>query len=199
MKLYDLEVSGNCYKVRLFAALAEINVDLHAVDFMNQEHKSESILKLNSFGQLPILQDDQITLRDSQAILVYLANKYAGEAWWPFEAHLQADVMQWLSVAANEIYHGPNMARLVVKFSAEADYEKALHNSHKILSIIDQHLSSNNWLAANRPTIAECAIFPYIALANEGKIDVSKYKNIVKWLNRVKELPGFISMPGLKC
>ncbi len=198
MKLYDLDVSGNCYKVRLFAAFAKIDLHLHPVDFMNLEHQSDSMLELNSFAQLPVLQDENVTLRDSQAILVYLANKYGGEAWWPFEAHLQADVMQWLSVAANEIQHGPNLARLIIKFSVDADQEKALHDSHHILQLIDQHLLSHNWLAANRPTIAECAVVPYLALAHEGNVDISQYSNIVKWLNRVTDLPGFIPMPGLK-
>ncbi|MDQ9090362.1 glutathione S-transferase [Pseudoalteromonas haloplanktis] len=198
MKLYDLELSGNCYKVRLFASFANLALSFEAVDFFNAEHKSTSFMQLNPWAEVPVLTDGTLVLRDAQAILVYLANKYAGEAWWPSEAHLQADVMQWLSVAANELQHGPNKARLVKKFNVDSDYKLAESNTHTLCKLINNHLQTNTWLAANRPTIAECAIFPYIALAHEGNIDLSNYESLNLWLNRVKQLPNFISMPGIK-
>jgi len=83
MKLYDLEPSGNCYKVRLFAALAGLPLEIEAVDFLAGEHKGERLSALNPWGELPILEDGKLVLRDSQAILVYLAGRYGGEAWWP--------------------------------------------------------------------------------------------------------------------
>lgn len=198
MKLYDLAVSGNCYKVRLFAALAQIELELVAVDFSRNEHKSEAIFSLNPWGQVPILQDDTLVLRDAQAILVYLAGRYGGEAWWPGEAHLQGQVMQWLSVAANEIQHGPSAARLIKKFGANLDAPLALMRSEHILGLIDEHLATHQWLAAGRPTIAECAVFPYVALAWEGDVDISPYQNIAAWIARIKALPGFIAMPGVE-
>ena len=198
MKLYDLAVSGNCYKVRLFAALAQIELELVAVDFSRNEHKSEAIFSLNPWGQVPILQDDALVLRDAQAILVYLAGRYGGEAWWPGEAHLQGQVMQWLSVAANEIQHGPSAARLIKKFGANLDAPLALMRSEHILGLIDEHLATHQWLAAGRPTIAECVVFPYVALAWEGDVDISPYQNIAAWIARIKALPGFIAMPGVE-
>ena len=73
MKLYDLDLSGNCYKVRLFAALAGISLELQPVDFLAGDHKKAPVIELNPLGQLPVLQDGDLVLRDSQAILVYLA------------------------------------------------------------------------------------------------------------------------------
>ena len=116
MKLYDLEPSGNRYKVRLFCALAKISIDLVPVDFMAGEHKSAKFLAMNPLGELPILDDDGYILRDSQAILVYLASKYGGEAWLPKDPAHAAKVMQWLSTAANNVQHGPGDARLVDLF-----------------------------------------------------------------------------------
>ncbi|MFC3033953.1 glutathione S-transferase family protein [Pseudoalteromonas fenneropenaei] len=197
MKLYDLTLSGNCYKVRLFAALANIDLTLVAVDFMAGEHKSAEMLALNPFGEIPILVDDKIVLRDAQAILVYLAHRYGGEAWWLGEAHLQGEVVQWLSVAANEIQHGPNTARLIEKFNAPKDKHRAIAQSKQILTLLEQHLSANSWLAAGRPTIAECAVFPYVALAEEGRISLAAYPKVNEWLLRVKQLPNFVAMPGV--
>lgn len=197
MKLYDLELSGNCYKVRLFAALANIDLELIAVDFLAGEHKSTELLKLNPFGELPILDDQGFILRDSQAILIYLANKYAGEAWWPSSSQQQAEVSQWLFVTANEIQHGPCAARLIDLFQYPLDKQVALIKAERILTILNTHLSEHTWLAINRPTIADIAVYPYVALAHEGSIDLSPYVHIQAWLKRIQALPNYVSMPGL--
>ena len=107
MKLYDLELSGNCYKVRLFAALAKIPLEMVPVDFMGGEHKRPPLTDLNPWGELPILEDDKVVLRDSQAILVYLATQYGNENWLARDAAGLGEVMQWLSTAANEIQTRP--------------------------------------------------------------------------------------------
>ncbi|WP_353172030.1 glutathione S-transferase family protein [Acinetobacter rudis] len=197
MKLYDLELSGNCYKVRLFAALANIDLELIAVDFLAGEHKSTELLKLNPFGELPILDDQGFILRDSQAILIYLANKYAGEAWWPSSPQQQAEVSQWLFVTANEIQHGPCAARLIDLFQYPLDKQVALIKAERILTILNTHLSEHTWLAINRPTIADIAVYPYVALAHEGSIDLNPYVHIQAWLKRIQALPNYVSMPGL--
>ena len=197
MKLYDLELSGNCYKVRLFAALAGIDITLEPVDFLAGDHKRSPVIDLNPWGELPVLVDGEVTLRDSQAILVYLAKAYGGAQWWPEGAAQQGEVMQWLSVASSEIRNGPNNARLIDKFGYELNKETALAASDHILPLIEQHLATNEWLALGRPTIADCAVFPYVGLAHEGGIDLSQYPGINAWMSRIKQLPNFISMPAI--
>ncbi|WP_341643675.1 glutathione S-transferase family protein [Thauera sp. SDU_THAU2] len=196
MKLYDLELSGNCYKVRLFAALANIELEIVPVDFLGGEHKRPPLTELNPWGELPILVDGERVLRDSQAILVHLAGTYGGAAWWPAEAHLQAEIVQWLSTAANEIQHGPASARLVDKFGYAIDKAGTLAKAARILPLLDAHLAERDWLALSRPTIADCAVFPYVALAPEGGIELAPYPNILRWIERVKRLPGYLAMPG---
>lgn len=197
MKLYDLELSGNCYKVRLFAALAGIPLDIVPVDFMAGEHKKPPLIDLNPWGQIPVLVDGDVVLRDSQAILVYLASGLVDESWLPRDPLGMATVMQWLSTAANEIQNGPASARLADKFGIPLDKADTLARSARILPLLDQHLARHDWLALGRPTIADCAVFPYVALAPEGAIDLGLYPHIQAWIARVKALPGFLSMPGV--
>ncbi|WP_297307441.1 glutathione S-transferase family protein [Neptuniibacter sp.] len=197
MKLYDLELSGNCYKVRLFAALAGIQLDLVPVDFMAGKHKQAPVIDLNPWGELPVLEDGEVVLRDSQAILVYLARQYANDDWYPQDAAEQALVQQWLSTAANEIQNGPASARLVDKFGFELDKARTLVISDRILGLLESHLSQNQWLAAEQATIADCAVMPYVALAREGGISLDDYPEILKWIEQIKTLPGFIPMPGI--
>lgn len=197
MKLYDLSLSGNCYKVRLFAALAGIPLDIVAVDFLAGEHKRPPLIDLNPWGEIPILEDGEVVLRDSQAILVYLARRYAGESWLPGDATGMATVMQWLSTSANEIQNGPGAARLVDKFGYKLDKADTLRRAARILPLIDAHLSRHDWLALERPTIADCAVFPYVALAPEGGVSLADFPNIQQWIARIKALPGFLPMPGI--
>ncbi len=197
MKLYDLELSGNCYKVRLLAALAGIDMEIVPVDFLDGAHKRAPVIDLNPFGELPVLEDGEVVLRDSQAILVYLGRKYAGNQWWPDGAAQQGEVMQWLSTAANEIFNGPNAARLVDKFGYALNKERTIEVSNHILPLVEQHLQSNEWLALGRPTIADLAVFPYIALGWEGGVTLEQYPAIQAWIGRIKELPGYIGMPAI--
>lgn len=197
MKLYDLTLSGNCYKVRLFAALAGIPLEIVPVDFLGGEHKRPPLIELNPWGELPILVDGEVVLRDSQAILVYLARRYAGEAWLPSDPAAMAEVVQWLSTAANEVQNGPGAARLVDKFGYDLDKADTLRRAARILPLIDARLAEHDWLALDRPTIADCAVLPYVALAPEGGVSLSDFPRIRAWIERVKALPGFVPMPGV--
>jgi glutathione S-transferase len=63
--------------------------------------------------------------------------------------------------------------------------------------VLDGHLASNDWLAAGRPTVADVACYPYVALAPEGEISLAPYKNVIAWIARIQALPGYIAMPGI--
>ncbi len=142
-KLYDLELSGNCYKVRLLAALLGVPLDVVPVDFLGGAHKKPPLVDLNAFGEIPILEDGGLVLRDSQAILIYLARKWGGESWLPTDAAGLALVTSWLMVAESEIARGPNDARLHDKFGYKLDVEAA---RSKAVHVVE--LWKNAWPAA---------------------------------------------------
>jgi glutathione S-transferase len=197
LKLHDLEPSGNCHKVRLFCSLLGLPLEIAPVDFMGGAHKKSPLIDKNPFGQIPILEDGDLALRDSQAILVYLARKYGGESWLPTEAAAMAKVMEWLMVAENEVARGPADARLHDKFAVKLDVALAREKAARILDLMEAHLGSREWLALGRPTIADIACMPYVALAHEGGVSLDKYPGIGSWIARIRALPGFIAMPGL--
>ncbi|WP_312225705.1 glutathione S-transferase family protein [Stutzerimonas nitrititolerans] len=195
MKLYDLEASGNCYKVRLFAALANIELEEVPVDFLSGAHKQPPLSDMNPLGQLPVLEDGAQVFRDSQAILVYLAGAYGGLAWWPAHPQGQAEIVQWLSFAANEVQHSLCAARLVQKFGYDLDQSAALAKAPAVLALLDAHLQRHDWLALGRPTIADCAVYPYVVLAPEGGVELEPYSHVARWMKRMEELPGFLPKP----
>jgi glutathione S-transferase len=197
MRLYDRDVSGNCYKVRLLCSLLNVPVELIDVDISEGAHKRSPLIDLNAFGQLPILEDGGLILRDSQAILVYVARRFGGAPWLPVDPASMALVMQWLMVAENEIARGPGDARLHDKFGVKLDVALARERATRILTIMDGHLSGKQWLVLDRPTIADVACMPYVALGREGGVTLESCPAVLGWVERIKKLPGFIGMPGI--
>ncbi|EJL58032.1 glutathione S-transferase [Rhizobium sp. CF122] len=191
MKLYSHPLSGHSHRAHLFLSLIGIDAEVLQVDLAAREHKSASFLALNPFGRLPVLEDGDVIISDSNAILVYLAKKYAPEGWLPEEPAAAAAVQRWLSVAAGEIAYGPCAARLVTLFGAKFDTEEVIARAHRILQLIDDRLVDREWIAASRPTIADVALYSYIARAPEGNVDRSAYRNVTAWLERIEALPGF--------
>jgi len=196
-KLHDLELSGNCYKVRLFCSLLGLKLDVAAVDFLGGAHKKSPLIEKNPFGEIPVFEDGSVTLRDSQAILVYLARKFGGETWLPTDAAGMAEVMSWLMVAENEIARGPNDARLHDKFGFDLDVAQAREKAKRIIGLMETRLAKRDWLALDRPTIADIACMPYVALSHEGGVSLQPYPRVRAWIGRIKALPGFIGMPAL--
>jgi len=198
IKLYGHEVSGNSYKARLFLSLLNLDFEWVKVDLMKGEHKSAEYLALNPFGQVPLLIDGETKIADAQAILVYLARQYGGEDWLPLDALSLAQVTRWLSTTAGEVRQGPENARLYHLFGVtNINIERATQKTEFILTQLDKHLSDRTWLEFERPTIADIAVFPYVALARDGKIDLSLYPSVLAWIDRIQQLPHYIPMAGI--
>ena len=197
MKLYDVELSGNSYRVRLLLSLLGVKHELVTVDLMKGEQREPWFLKLNPRGQVPTLDDDGTVVWDSMAILAYLARKYGGERWFTIDATEMAEVMQWLAVMENETLYGLGKARLICKFKFPGSLQDAQLLGRKGLDVLEQRLAANQWLALDRPTIADIGCFPYVALASEGETPLDAYPSVRSWIDRIKSLPGFVGMPGI--
>ncbi len=199
IKIYGHEISGNAYKVKLLASLLGLEYEWVRIDLMKGEQKSPEYLARNPFGQVPALEDGDVTLCDAQAILVYLARTYGGDDWLPLDAIGLAQVVRWLSTAAGEVRQGVENARLFHLFGdgTKINIERATLKSQFILNQLNQHLSNRTWLEFERPTIADVAVFPYVALAKDGKIELDNYPNVLSWIERVKQLPNFVGMTGI--
>jgi glutathione S-transferase len=192
MKLYYHPLSGHSHRVRLFFSLLGIEPELVLVDLMKGEHKGPEFLKLNSFGQVPVLVDGDKVITDSNAILVYLARHQQRIDWLPEDPAEAAAVQRWLSVASGEIAGGPASARLITLFGAKLNPEDTIRKAHAILKLVDGELAMRDWLAASNPTIADVAMYSYIDRAPEGNVDLSGYPHIQSWLARMRSLPGFL-------
>lgn len=194
VKLYRMALSGHCHRVELFLSLLGVPVTLVDVDLARGEHKVPAFLAMNPFGQVPVIQDGDITLADSNAILVYLEARHAPGQWLPRDPVQAARVQRWLSVAAGPVAFGPAAARAVALFGRPDDPAPAVARSHALLRVMEGELQRQAFLAGAQATLADIANYGYIARAPEGGVSLSDYPAVRAWLARIEALPGFVPL-----
>ena len=193
--LYDMPLALNCYKVRLLLSLLGVEYRREPIDLLEGEHKTPEFLAVNPFGQLPVLREGEIVLRDSQAILVWIARKYGNDSWMPSDPDQEALVNAWLSAAAYEIRLGPYDARLAKLFPwlcVNADTVR--ERSDVALGLFNDRLIGRDWIALDHPTVADVAAFPAISQCGDGDISLDGYDAIETWMARFRALPGFVDI-----
>ncbi len=191
--------SGHSHRAELMLRLLGLPYERHEVDLVGGEQRGEAFLQLNPFGTVPVIDDNGLVIADSCAILVYLATRYdASGNWLPRDAAGAAQVQRWLSVAQGPVFNGPCCARLVTVFGMDFDHARAVAVAQRLFGVLDGELAGKSFLVAGRATIADIALYSYIAHAPEGGVDLSPHKNIAAWLKRIEALPGFFPMPATK-
>ncbi|AKJ32202.1 glutathione S-transferase family protein [Caldimonas brevitalea] len=194
LRLYRHELSGHAHRVELLLSLLGLPFERVDVDLRRREHKQPAFLEKNPFGQVPVIEDGELTLADSNAILVYLATRYDGSGrWWPRDPVGAANVQRWLSVAAGALVNGPGNARLAVLFRQQGD-PQAQELAHVLLERLEAHLGTREYFAADHPTVADVALYSYTAHAPEGGVSLQPYARLRAWLQRIEALPGFVPM-----
>lgn len=196
IKFYNFPRSGHAHRVELMLSLLDLPSETLFVDLAKGAHKQADFLALNVFGQVPVIDDQGVVLADSNAILVYLAQRYGQGRWLPSDPVGAAQVQRWLSVAAGQIAFGPAAARLITVFGASFNAEEVIARAHALLKIMDQELASRPFLVGQQATIADVAGYSYIAHAPEGNVSLDAYPHVRAWLQRIEALPGFVPMPS---
>lgn len=194
IRLHRMALSGHCHRVELFLNLLGLPYELVEVDLAAGAHKSPDFLSMNAFGQVPVIQDGDVTLADSNAILVYLQGRYAPGQWLPSDPLAAAQVQRWLSVAAGPLAFGAAAARVIQLFRRPDDPTAAVARAHALLKVMDAELAARAFLVSNEPTIADIANYSYIAHAPEGNVSLEPYPHVSAWLRRIEGLPGFVPM-----
>jgi len=176
-------------------ALGEYGLNARLVEERPWERRHE-FLALNPLGQVPVLQDGDVVLADSNAILVYLARRYAaGSPWLPDEPIAAARVQRWLSIAAGEMKFGPAAARVITVWRGPGDLAEVQAIAARLFRFMEDQLATRAFLAADHPTLADVSGYPYTARAPEGRISLDPYPHIRAWLARLEAVPGWIPMP----
>jgi glutathione S-transferase len=196
IQLHRFRLSGHCHRAELLLSLLDLPYRAIDVDLRAGAHRSEAFLALNVFGEVPVIDDDGVVVADSNAILVYLATRYDDGRWLPRAAAPAAQVQRWLSVAAGPLAFGPAAARLAALFGVKLDVAAATVRAQALFQTMDRVLGGRPFLTGEAPTIADVAIYAYVARAPEGAISLDPYPGIRAWLGRIEALPRFLPMPA---
>jgi glutathione S-transferase len=194
IKLYDSALSGNCHKVRMALALLRLEHELVPADAAFRQ--TPEFRAINPMAQVPVLVEEDLALRDSQAILAYLAARHRPGEWDGRTPIERAEFAIWLAHAANEILNGPGFLRLGRLFGAPVHEAHHRAVADRILPVIEAHLQTRDWLACGRLTIADLAASPYLALMGDGGLALGDWPAISAWLDRIAALPTFPGMSG---
>ena len=194
IQLYTLPPSGNAQKARM--ALCFLGLPFEEVSLAGGGQKTAAFQAINPLGQVPVLVDGATTLRDSGAILVYLAAAYRPGEWDGHDAAERGRIAQWLMFAAGEVAGSLTRLRAKALFGVTIDEAAATTLSRRVLDVTEERLAGGDWLEGERMTIADLAVAPYVALSPQGGVDLDPYPHIQAWLGRIVAQPGFPAMPG---
>lgn len=168
------------------------------VDLARGQNRKPAFLAISPLGQVPVLQDGELILADSNAILVYLALRYdAAQRYLPRDPVGAAQVQRWLSLAAGELAYGPGELRRATLFQSPMDREKLERLSNKLLGLLESTLTTVRYLTGETLTIADIAMYTYTAHAPEGGFSLEPYPAVRAWLEHIEGLPGFVPMKRL--
>lgn len=198
-RVYAFPGSGNCYKLTLMLTLLGEAFEVRTVDVLGGETRSESFLRINPNGKVPVLElPDGRYLPESNAGLWYLAE---GTPFLPETRLGRARVLQWLSF--EQYSHEPNIAvaRFWIKYldsppEREAELRRRQELGHSALRLMEDHLGPREWLVGPDCTIADVALYAYTHVAPEGGFDLGPYPAVRAWLERVAALPRYVPMGG---
>jgi len=194
IRLHTFSLSGHAHRVELFLSLLGLPFEKIEIDLPRGQHKTAEFLVLNPFGQVPVIQDGELTLADSNAILCYLALRYDTTGrWLPRDPVGAAQVQRWLSVAAGPLVGGPGAARVNVLFRRPHD-PRCADIATLLFERMEAQLHTQRFFAAAEPTIADIALYTYTAHAPEGGVALEPYPQVRDWIARVEALPGFVGM-----
>jgi glutathione S-transferase len=197
VKIYGDIQSGNCYKIKLLSSLLGIQYEWIEVDVLANETQSDSFLKKNPNGKIPLLElEDGRFISESNAILNYLASGTSLDGIDPYE---NAKIQQWQFF--EQYSHEPYIAvaRFIAKYlglpdARKAEYEAKQEGGNKALTIMEQQLTNNSYLVGNRLTAADISLYGYTHVAHEGGFDLNHYPVIQQWIDRIQSLPNYVAM-----
>ncbi len=198
--LHEDPRSGNCYKIRLTAALLGLPLERREYDIMEGETRTPDFLaNVNPNGRIPVLQVGDRFLPESNAACWYLAEE---SPLIPQDRFTRANALRWMFF--EQYNHEPNIAtlRFWLLFVGEAnlsDQQRGQIAAKRIagegaLALMDEHLEQQPWFAGDRPSVADVALFAYTHVCEAGGFRLQDHPHVRAWLDRVSGLPGFVPM-----
>jgi glutathione S-transferase len=198
--LHEYAASGNCYKVRLTAAIAGVHLERREYDIMTGATRTpEFLAKVNANGRMPVLQVDDRFIPESNAACYFVAE---GSGLIPTDPFDHADMLRWMFW--EQYNHEPNVATLRfwmrwIGLDNLSDLQRLQMPGKRTagnaaLKLMDDHLAATEWFVGDAASLADICLFAYTHVAGDAEFDLQRYSHIVEWLERMKNHPRFVAM-----
>jgi glutathione S-transferase len=200
LTLHEYAASGNCYKIRLTAALLELPLERREYDILKGETRTpEFLAQVNANGRIPVLQVGDRFLPESNAACWYLAD---GSRLIPEDRFARADMLRWMFF--EQYNHEPSIAtlRFWLAYVGEANLSDAQRSQmaakraggEAALKLMDDHLATQDWFVGDQASLADIVLYAYSHVADGGGFNLADYPAVGRWLARMAALPGYIAM-----
>jgi len=194
--LYGFSESGNAYKAALMLQLCGADWEVRRVDFFKGETRGADYRAINVMGEAPVLvhhrKDGDFTLSQSGAILIYLSRHF-GKFGHQTETE-EYEILRWILFDNHKLTSYTATERFMMHFQRKKDDPSAsfmLARAMGAWKVLEGHLSGRNWVAADRPTIADFSLCGYLFWPDQISVDWKDYPAIGAWLERIRALPGW--------
>lgn len=201
LKLYDSPECPFCQKTRIVLAEKDLSYELVPVDLQAGEQKRPEFIKLNPFGKVPVLIDDEVIVYDSTIINEYLEDEYPHPQLMPSDSAARARVRTFEDYADNAfIPLTGTIMRELRKPEAERDQEKLSTSRQQVtrmLAVIDGSLAGRNWLVGNF-SLADVAFAPRVVILPALGITLDpEWRNLAGWIQRLNQRASIHDLTGL--
>ena len=200
MRLHVFPPSPRAIKVLAVCNYLEIECEVQVMDYFRKDQRKPAFARINPNRRMPVLEDDDFVLWESNAILLYLASKKPEAGLWPASAREQADVLRWLSwesahwARAIGILLDERVKKGLGLQAGERDERRiaqGVAEFAELASILDAHLKGRSWLLDKKLTIADFSIACWLTTARHGGYEVDAYPEIAGWFGAIQRLPGW--------
>lgn len=194
MKLYEFALSPNCQKVAALAREVGVPLEIVAIDLFKGEAKTPAMLAKNPNGKLPILEDGDYVLWESNAMLGYIAAKADRTDLAPTTPRERAEVERWTSWQTahfSPAIRKVAFERVVKKLAGlgapdEAVVKAGIEDFAVVAKVLEESLGSKEFLCG-RLTIADFALVPSAALSESCGLSFDPYPKANAWLGRMTQ------------
>jgi glutathione S-transferase len=198
--LHEDSRSGNCYKVRLTAAIVGEQLDRREYDIVKGETRTpEFLANVNANGRIPVLQAGDRFIPESNAACYFVAD---GSSLIPTERFNHADMLRWMFF--EQYNHEPNIATLrfwmsEIGLDNLSDLQRLQMPAKRqagnaALKLMDEHLNGREWFVADHMTLADICLFAYTHVAGDADFDLGQYPHVLEWVERIKGQPRYLAM-----
>ena len=197
IRLYDSVTSPNCHRVKVVLEEKEIPYRMIPVDLKAGEQKKPDFLRLNPYGKVPVIVDEQTVIYESCIINEYLEEKYPNRPLMPADFAKRARIRILIDYGLNHFAPPYQKLRKELRWKREKERDRqvidaAVRNLVNLFQRFEEEIAENSYLAGDF-SLLDAALIPRYLRMEKWAVGIfpnSSLPRMGAWLQRMKERPS---------